>query len=84
MEDLANVIWEELKRYINTVDRADAAENLVSILVDNDSDPKDIKTAFGNDKDIKNALASYFEEEGEEDDEELDEEDIVNDDEWEN
>ena len=83
MEDLANVIWEELKRYINTVDRADAAENLVSILVDNDSDPKDIKTAFGNDKDIKNALASYFEEE-EQEEEEPDEEDIVNDDEWEN
>jgi hypothetical protein len=83
MEDLANVIWEELKRYINTVDRADAAENLVSILVDNDSDPKDIKTAFSNDKDIKNALASYFEEE-EQEEEEPDEEDIVNDDEWEN
>ena len=82
MEELASVIWEELKRYINTVDRADAAENLVGILVDNDFDPKDIKVAFGNDKDIKNALASYFEEEEEEDD--VDEEEDYYEDDWEN
>ena len=82
MEELASVIWEELKRYINTVDRADAAENLVGILVDNDLDPKDIKVAFGNDKDIKNALASYFEEEEEEDD--VDEEEDYYEDDWEN
>ena len=82
MEELASVIWEELKRYINTVDRADAAENLVGILVDNDFDPKDIKAAFGNDKDIKNALTSYFEEEEDEEDD-VDEEDYYEDD-WEN
>lgn len=81
-EHLASVIWEELKRYINTVDRADAAENFVGILVDNDFDPKDIKSAFGNDKDIKNALASYFEEE-EEEEEEFDDDEYVDDD-WEN
>lgn len=79
-EHLASIIWEELKRYINTVDRADAAENFVSILVDNDFDPKDIKSAFGNDKDIKNALASYFEEEEEE--EEFDDDEYIDDD-WE-
>lgn len=78
-EYLASIIWEELKRYINTVDRADAAENFVSILVDNDFDPKDIKSAFGNDKDIKNALTSYFEEEEEEEEEEYFDED-----DWEN
>lgn len=79
-EHLASIIWEELKRYINTVDRADAAENFVSILVDNDFDPKDIKSAFGNDKDIKNALTSYFEEEEEE--EEFDDDEYIDDD-WE-
>ena len=76
--ELAAVIWEELKRYINTVDRAEAAESMVSILVDNDSDPEDIKQAFGSDKDIKNALAQYLnddEEEYEEEDEEDDESD---------
>jgi len=81
-EYLASIIWEELKRYINTVDRADAAENFVSILVDNDFDPKDIKSAFGNDKDIKNALTSYFEEE--EDEEEEYDEEYNEDDDWEN
>ena len=84
MEELASTIWDELKRYINTVDRGDAAENLISILIDNDSDPKDIKTAFGNDKDIKNALSSYFENNEEEEEEEIDEEDVIDDEEWEN
>ena len=34
--ELANEIWSELKRYINTVDRDEAAETLVSVLIDND------------------------------------------------
>ncbi len=72
-EQLASTIWDELKRYINTVDRGEAAENLVSILIDNDCDPEDIKDAFKGDGDIKRALSSYldkFEEEEEEEDEE--------------
>ena len=74
--ELAAVIWEELKRYINTVDRAEAAEAMVSILVDNDGDPEDIKQAFGTDKDIKNALTQYLNDDEEEyDEEEYDEED---------
>lgn len=60
MEQLASVIWDELKRYINVVDRAEAAENLVSILVDNDCDPDEIKTAFAGDVQIKNALSIYI------------------------
>ena len=71
-EQLASVIWDELKRYINTVDRAEAAESLVSILIDNDADADDIKSAFAGDKDIKNAVAQYLndqEEEYEEEDE---------------
>lgn len=81
MEDLVSVIWDELKRYVNTVDREEAAESLVSILIDNDCDPEDIKTAFKGDSDIKRALASYLdtheedEEEYEEDEEEYEEDD---------
>ncbi len=77
-ENLASVIWSELKRYINTVDRAEAAENLVSILVDNDSDPEDIKEAFKGDSDVKRALVDYLKEEEveeEEYEEEYEEED---------
>lgn len=60
MEDLASVIWGELKGYINLVERKEAAENLVSILIDNDCDPDDIKSAFKGDSDIKEALVSYL------------------------
>ena len=77
-QHLASVVWDELKRYINTVDRSEAAESMVSILVDNDMDAEDIKSAFAGDKDIKNALAQYLnndEEEQEEEEEDLDYED---------
>ena len=41
--ELANEIWSELKRYVNTVDRDDAAETLVSVLIDNDVGADEIK-----------------------------------------
>lgn len=76
--DIASEIWGELKRYLNTVDRGEAAEVLVSLLIDNDEDAEDIRDAFKGDADIKRALASYInndqEEEVEEDEEDYDEE----------
>jgi hypothetical protein len=72
--DLSSEIWNELKRYINRVDRAEAAEVLVSVLVDNDCNPDDIKTAFKGDSDVKVALASYINTQEEEFDEEEEEE----------
>jgi len=77
--DLACVIWDELKRYINTVDRAEAAENLVSVLVDNDCDPDDIKDVFKGDNHIKNALAGYINSDEEEYEEEEYEDDYEDD-----
>lgn len=59
-EQFASVIWDELKRYINTVDRREAADSLINILIDNDCDAEDIKDAFAGDRDIKNALANYI------------------------
>ena len=78
--ELAKEIWDELKRHINTVDRGDAAETLVSVLIDNDVDAADIKSVFKSDAGVKAALASYAkdhadEEDDEEDDYEEDEED---------
>lgn len=73
--DIASEIWGELKRYVNTVDRDEAAETLVSILIDNDESAEDIKAAFKGDAEIKRALASYIddqEEELEEEDEDFD------------
>jgi hypothetical protein len=70
-------LWGELKRYVNTVDREEAAESVVSILVDNDFDADEIRAAFKNDSDIKRALAAYIgNNDVEEDvDEEVDEDD---------
>ena len=84
-EQLVSEIWGELKRYINTVDRAEAAETVVQILMDNDSDAEDIKEAFKGDRDIKTALTSYLDNDRDyiEDEEEEAEEDY-NEDDWEN
>ena len=59
-ETVASEIWGELKRYVNTVDRDEAAEAVVAILIDNDSDVDDIRAAFKNDVDIKRALTAYL------------------------
>jgi len=71
--EVAAELWGELKRYVNTVDRDEAAEAVVSVLVDNDHDADEIRTAFKGDSDIKKALATYLGNNDEE--EEIDEED---------
>jgi hypothetical protein len=73
-ETVASEIWSELKRYVNTVDRAEAAETIVSILIDHDSDIEDIRDAFKSDSDIKRALTVYLDNDKDytEDEEELD------------
>ncbi len=70
--EIASEIWTEVKRYINSVDRNEAAETVVSILIDNDVDAEDIKTIFKGDGDIKRALADYLKEEEELEEEEED------------
>ena len=77
--DLSSEIWNELKRYINTVDRQEAAEVLVSVLVDNDVAPDDIRVNFKGDNDVKSALAAYIkdlDDEPEEDDDEDEDDDL--------
>jgi hypothetical protein len=75
--EVAAELWGELKRYVNTVDRDEAAESVVSILIDNDHDADEIRTAFKSDSDIKRALAAYIgNNDAEEDvDEDVDEDD---------
>jgi hypothetical protein len=68
--ELASEIWTEIKRHINSVDRNDAAETMVSVLIDNDVSAEEIKSAFKGDAEIKRALSDYLKEE-----EELDEDD---------
>ena len=69
--DLAHDLWQELKRYISTPDRSDAADTLVNLLIDNDFDAEQIRDAFKGDNDVKRALQSYLDDA----EEDLDEED---------
>ena len=73
--ELSKEIWDELKRYVNPQDRDEAAETVVSVLIDNDVGADEIKSTFKSDSDIKKALASYLK-----DHEELDEDDYEEDD----
>jgi hypothetical protein len=84
--NVAAEIWGELRRYVNTVDRDEAAETVVAVLIDNDYDADQIRDAFKGDSDIKRALAAYVNKDVEEEpDEEVDNDvDLDDDERWEN
>ena len=75
--ELAKEIWTELRRYVNTVDRDEAAETLVSVLIDNDMGADDIREVFKSESDVKRALTSYLKDHA--DDEDEDDEDLHDD-----
>jgi len=79
--ELAKEIWSELRRHINAVDRDEAAETLVSVLIDNDVDADEIKSAFKSESDVKRALASYLKDHAEDDEDEDDDHDDEDEDE---
>jgi hypothetical protein len=84
---VASELWNELKRYVNTVDRSEAAETLVAVLIDHDEDVEDIRDAFKHDSDVKRALTAYLDNDKSYDDDEEDlDEDLDEDsnDDWEN
>jgi hypothetical protein len=68
--ELSREIWDEIKRYVNVVDRNEAAETLVSVLIDNDVAADEIKETFKSDGDVKRALAHYLKDLEDDDDEE--------------
>jgi len=73
---VANDLWNELRRFLSTPDRAEAADAVVAVLIDNDYDAEEIRAAFKGDKDIKQALESYLDDADsnpEEDSEDFDE-----------
>lgn len=76
--ELSKEIWDELKRYVNPQDRNEAAETLITVLIDNDVDADEIKETFKGDSEVKRALASYLKDHADDeeyDDEEYDDED---------
>ena len=52
-------LWDEIKRFIPPGDRADAADTVVAVLINNDEDGESIQEAFKGDREIKKALTAY-------------------------
>jgi hypothetical protein len=75
-------LWYEIKRHIPPSDRAEAAELVVAVLINNDEDVDDIKDAFKSDRDIKQALMEYLDTEKGYDDDEEEDYDEEDNDEW--
>jgi hypothetical protein len=67
--ELSREIWNEIKRYVNPQDRNEAAETLISVLIDNDVAADEIKETFKSDSEVKRALTSYLKDHEEEEDE---------------
>ena len=80
--DLASVIWSEVKSFIPSIDRREAAEVVVSVLVDHDVDVEDIRQEFRGDADIKAALAQYLKDHEDEDDDDYYDDDDEEDDDY--
>jgi hypothetical protein len=78
--NLANEVWQELKRYVNGMDRAEAAEALVGVLIDNDISAEEIKTTFKSDSEVKQALKQYLDDHADEDDDDYDDDEEEDDD----
>jgi hypothetical protein len=67
-------IWGELRRFVGGADRAEAAEIMVSVLINHDEDPEDIRAAFKGDADVRQALQEYLDSDSpESDDDDIDE-----------
>ena len=74
--ELSREIWDELKRYVNPQDRGDAAETLVSVLIDNDVDADEIKRTFKSDTEVNRALTHYLKDHEEEEEDFQDDDDV--------
>ena len=73
--DLAAAVWEELKRYVGPLDRTEAADAMVNLLIDSNFDSDEIRDAFRGDAEVKKALQGYL-------DDNNDTEDIDDDDDY--
>jgi hypothetical protein len=80
--ELSQEIWTELKRYVNTVDRQEAAETLINVLIDNDVSADEIKDTFKGDTEVRRALTSYLKDHAEEDENEDEDEEFEEDEDY--
>jgi len=79
--DLAQAVWEELKRYIGPMDRTEAADALVNLLVDSNYDADEIRDSFRGDSEVKKALQAYLADHADDEEESDDEDDYDDEDE---
>jgi len=79
--DFVAEVWEALISHVDFNDRADAADSLVNLLIDNDYEATDIKEAFRGYKEVTIALKEYTDQ-IEEEYEEYDDDTESDDDEW--
>jgi hypothetical protein len=70
--ELVSQVWQELKHHV--VDKTDAADALVNVLMENGGNIDEVKSAF-NDRDVTKALKAY-------DDNDLQEEEEDDYDDW--
>ena len=78
--DFVAEVWDALRNHIDFNERKEAADTLVTLLVENNYEADEIKEAFRGEKEILTALKDYASEhEAEEEYEEYDEDE---DDEW--
>lgn len=57
---LAKEIWYELVGFIDHPDRQDAADSLMSILIDSDIAPADIRETFKGDEWISDSITNHL------------------------
>lgn len=79
--DFVAEVWEVLISHVDFNDRAEAADTLVNLLIDNDYEASDIKEAFRKDKEVITALKEYTDQ-IEEEYEEYDDDTESDEDEW--
>jgi len=78
-------IWGELKRYINSIDRLEAAESMITIMIEHDFDLEELRKELGHDPDLKRALTAYLDQDHDEAEDVEEEEELDYDDEnWDN
>ena len=80
--DFVTEVWDALRSHIDFNERSDAADTLINLLIDNNYEADDIKSAFRGDKEMLGALKGYAEQHDIEEDYEEFEEDEDQDEDW--
>lgn len=56
---IASELWDEFRRFIGSADREEAADIMITVLINNDEAVEDIRSAFSADADVRKALTAY-------------------------